>query len=88
MSGLEAQAVFPCGLTCEPGGSGDVDRAKLVEGLSELLSKLRYLLLSDGSNGGERVLSLRSMEERGVRRCVRSHACAARWYASTKRPQS
>ena len=54
MDSLEVQAVFPCGLTCEPGGSGDVDRAMLVEGLSELLSKLRYLLLSDGSNGGDK----------------------------------
>ena len=26
----------------------------LVEGLSELLSKLRYLLMSDGSNGGDK----------------------------------
>ena len=40
-------------MTCESGGSGDVDRAMLAEGLSELLSKLRYLLLSDGSNGGD-----------------------------------
>ena len=30
-----------------------MDRAMLAEGLSELLSKLRYLLLSDGSNGGD-----------------------------------
>ena len=52
LGSLEAQAVFPCGLTCESGGSGNVDRAMLAEGLSELLSKLRYLLLSDGSNGG------------------------------------
>ena len=51
LGSLEAQAVFPCGLTCKPRGSGDVDRAMLVEGLSELLSKLCYLLLSDVSNG-------------------------------------
>ena len=35
-----------------PGGGGNVDRAIMAEGLSKLLSKLRYLLLSDGSNGG------------------------------------
>jgi hypothetical protein len=34
------------------------------------------------------VLSRRSMGERGVRRCVRSHDSAARWYARTKMPQS
>ena len=37
-----------------PGGSGDVDRAMLVEGLSELLSKWLYLLLSDGSKDGDK----------------------------------
>ena len=51
---FEAQAVFTCGLTCESGVIGDVDCAMLAEGLSELLSKLRYLLLSDGSNGGDK----------------------------------
>ena len=56
-----------------------MDRAMLVEGLSELLSKVRYLLLSNGSYGGDKVLSLRSMGERGIRMCVRSHDCAARW---------
>ena len=31
-----------------------MDRAMLVEGLSELLPKLLYLLLSDGSYGGDK----------------------------------
>ena len=31
-----------------------MDRAMLVEGLSELLSMLRYLLLGDGSYGGDK----------------------------------
>ena len=50
---VEAPAVFPCGMACEARGSGNVDRAMLAEGLSVLLSRLRYLLLSDGSNGGD-----------------------------------
>ena len=39
-------------MTCESSWGGDVYRAMLVEGLSELLSELRYLLLSDGPYGG------------------------------------
>ena len=40
-------------MTCEPSCGSDVYRAMLVEGLSELLSELRYLLLSDGPYGGD-----------------------------------
>jgi hypothetical protein len=36
----------------EPRWGGDVYRAVLMEGLAELLSKLRDLLLSDFPNGG------------------------------------
>ena len=54
LGSLEAQAVIPCRLTCEPGGSGNVDRAMLAEGLSEQLSEMRYLLLSDGPDGGDK----------------------------------
>jgi len=41
-------------MTCESSWGGDVNRAMLVEGLSELLSELRYLLLSDGPYGGDK----------------------------------
>ena len=41
-------------MTCEPSWCGDVYRAMLVEGLSELMSELRYLLLSDGPYGGDK----------------------------------
>ena len=75
-------------MTCESSWGGDVYRAMLVEGLSELLSELRYLLLSDGPYGGDMRAESQVHGERGVSRCVRSHDCTARWYASTKRPQS
>ena len=51
---VEALAVFPCGLACEARGSGNVDRAMLVKGLSELLSKLGYFLWSDIADGGDK----------------------------------
>ena len=47
-------AVLPCRLAGEPSWGGDVYRTMLVEGLSELLSELRYLLLGDGLYGGDK----------------------------------
>ena len=40
-------------MTCKSGGCGDVNRALLVDSVSELLSELRYPLLRNGSNGGD-----------------------------------
>ena len=62
----EAPAVFPCGLACEARGSGNVDRAMLVKGLLELLSKLGYFLLSDSADGGDKCAH--AQVHRGARR--------------------